>query len=231
MNVKQGLIERDCLFYSGQNGLPACHWVGVSDMHLGGYFCADQALRDANFMGRTAYEMARPFAGRVNTVLAPAIGGISIGTLVADRLVLLSRNQIFTVFGEKVEGSDGETNFALLRPGSAEAVDGADVLVVDDMINRKHTVNRLIRLAKEAGGRVVGVSTMAANSDVRAEDLDTELVSLCEVAYPTWSPEQCAQEGPCSRREPIVVDKALGHGAKFQAEQPDYPGGFINLLG
>lgn len=103
--------------------------------------------------------------------------------------------------------------------------------MVEDIINRRHTVLKVMSRIRELGGEVIGVSAVVTLPDVSAENLGTlQFERMGEISYQAWPPDQCVREGPCSRSEPVVVDPGLGHGAEFAAEHPDYAGGFVTLL-
>jgi orotate phosphoribosyltransferase len=240
MNVRQELVQRGCLYFSGRDGIPDCQFIGVSGNHLAGYNNFDPALRDIDFLRRVTRQLVAPFVQRdreIGAVVTAATGSIPLEVLSALAIMETEdRNNVAGIWADKIEELD-DLVFAFIRPGFAEAIAeatdrGQQVLIVEDMINRQFTIRKLISSTRAAGGDIAGVATIAANKGVTAQSLAVPVVNqLCEVAYDTWTPEKCAKEGPCSNAVPIVVDEALGHGAAYQLRYPDYIGGYINLVG
>ena len=232
-NIKQELVDRRCLNFSGQGGVPRCQWVGTSGAHLDGYFCLDPASPDTRFMRRLARELVAPFTGQgIRAVVTPAIGSISLGAFAADALMEADgAGTVWSLWADKLETGAIAKNFGLIRPTFASRVQGMNTLIVEDIINRRYTATKVKECVQQAGGVVVGMATAVALQDVHAANLGVpRLHALCNIAYNSWAPEQCAQEGPCSRNEPFVVDEGLGHGDAYQQKHPLYGGGFIKLL-
>jgi orotate phosphoribosyltransferase len=70
------------------------------------------------------------------------------------------------------------------------------------------------------------VSAICNRGGVTAEDLGVpRLESLARVSYEAFEATGCPH---CTAREPIVAD--IAHGKLFRDENPDYPGGYIELL-
>ena len=233
MSIEQELIDRRCLAYSGQGGVPECQWIGTSGAHLSGYFCLDPASPDLVFIKKIARELIAPFIGLgIKTVVTPATGSIPLSLLVTEELMAAEGDDtIKSVWADKVIKGDGTKGFDFTRPGFSGHVAGQKVLLVEDVINRQHTASQVIELIRAVGGELVGVTTVAAQGKITAESLDVpSFHKLCEINYDAWEPEQCTLEGPCSRKSPIVADPGLGHGQEHQQAHSDYQGGYITLL-
>jgi adenine/guanine phosphoribosyltransferase-like PRPP-binding protein len=231
--IHQELIGRRCLSLSGEHGVPSCQWIGTSGAHLDGYFCLDRASPDLGFLRRVARRLITPFIGLgIQTVITPAIGSIPLSTLAAEELMASEATTVSSVWADKVasEGPGMTSDFDFVRPGYAELVADALVLIVEDVINRKYTVSRVRDRARGLGAHIVGIASVASLEDVDAASLDVPILhNLCEVRYSSWSPSDCAEQGPCSRSEPIVINPGLGHGIEYQTRNSGYPGGFISL--
>lgn len=224
LNVRQGLIERGCLYLGTGD-----HFIGVGGMHLDGYCNVDPALPDTEFISAVSYDLVLPYADAdVEGILVPAIGAIPLAQWGPHHLRELNGRKIPGVWADKKRDTN---ELVIVRNGFAKAIAGRRVLILEDMINQMHSAKQLIRIARGLGCYVVGVGSIAANSGASAEAMDVpQFDALCDVTYDTWTPEECADHGPCAEKRPIVLDEALGHGARHQAEHPDYPGGYVNLL-
>ncbi|HEV2403052.1 MAG TPA: phosphoribosyltransferase [Candidatus Saccharimonadales bacterium] len=231
-DIYHELYERQCLALSGENDVPRCQWIGISGAHLDGYFCLDRATPDLVFLRKVSRRLITPFIGLgVQTVITPAIGTIPLGALVTEELMAADHTLVYSVWADKTaSGEPDMTDFDFVRPGHTELVTNARVLIVDDIINRRYTVSRVRDRARGLGAHVVGVASVASLGDVSAENLNVPLLhNLCKIKYDSWAPAACTEQGPCSRLEPVVVNPGLGHGAEYQAKNPEYPGGFVLL--
>src|SRR5581483_4308429 len=217
--IQQELTERQCLSFSGKGGVPKCQWIGTSGAHLDGYFCLDRASPDLKFLHKVTRQLISPFVGLdIQTVITPAIGSIPLSTLVAEELMATGIS-VSSVWADKVASEEPSraSDFDFIRPGYAELVAGTPCLIVEDVINKMHTVSRVRDRARALGARIVGVASVATLYDVDAASLNVPILhSLCQIRYNSWTPSACAEQGPCSRYDPIVVDPGLGHGAEYQ---------------
>ena len=87
----------------------------------------------------------------MQTVVAPALGGIVVGQEVGRQL------GVRTMFTERKEGT------MQLRRGF-EIVPGERVLVCEDVVTTGGSVNEVIALVRQAGGEVAGVSCIVDRS-------------------------------------------------------------------
>lgn len=224
LKVRQELIDRGCLYLDTGK-----QFIGVGGMHLDGYCNVDPALPDTRFMSQVSYELVEPYSDEgVEAILVPAIGAIPLAQWGPHHLRELTGDNIPGVWADK----DKSTNkLVIVRNGFARMIAGRRVLILEDMINQMHSAKQLIRIARELGCFVVGVGSIAANSDASAEAMEVpNFNALCEVSYNSWTPDECKKDGPCSQESPIVIDEALGHGAGVQEKQPDYAGGYVKIL-
>lgn len=224
LDVRQGLVDRGCLYLE-----TGAQFVGISGKHLTGYCNIDPALTDVGFMSDVSQTLVEPYLDAdVEAVLSPAIGAIPIGHLAAFHLMQATgREGVAAVWADKVK----PRGFVLERSGFGDAVQGRRVVILEDMINQMFSAGELVRIARDEEAEVLGVGSVAANRGVTAEALGVpRFEALCEVAYDAFTPEECADHGPCSEGWKIVVDEALGHGAEWRDEHPDYAGGFVNLV-
>lgn len=129
-------------------------------------------------------EAAAP--GRLDCVIAPALGGIVAGHELARALDLRS------IFAEKVDGRLAMRRFAI-EPG-------ARYLVAEDVVTRGGRVQETIDLVRQGGGEPVAVAVLVDRSAGQA-NFGVPLVSLLEMAPQVWEPSACPL---CQAGRPFV---------------------------
>ncbi len=205
------------------------HFVGISTKHLAAYCNIDPLLPHVKLVSELLRQLVENFKDdKVQTVAAPAVGAIPFSHWGAHHLMAMNGGEVLGVWADKVSGSETR-EFQFERDGFIKAVKGRRILLVEDMINQMTSIRAMIKTVREAGGEIVGVGAVAANRGVSAEALDIpKFVKLCSVEYDAWTAEDCAKNGLCAKKVPIVTD--IGHGDDFQAAHPDYAGGYTKLL-
>jgi orotate phosphoribosyltransferase len=213
-SVRQLLESKGCILEG--------HFVGTSGAHLGGYNNLDPLLPDVEAVSQLCFELARLFTKEaIQIVAVPATAGIPLSQWLAHHLGNLTNQPVQAVWADK---SGGQLDFK--RHGFGGALKNKRVLLADDMINRMFSVGKLGSAVSTAGGQIVAVASIAANSGVTAESLGyPKFETLCRIEYETFEPENCRL---CQEEVPIVVD--VGHGDKFQNTHPDFAGGFTKAL-
>lgn len=102
---------------------------------------------------------------------------------------------------------------------------GCRALVVEDVLTSGGSVMKVIRLVRRHGGTVVGVAGVVNRGGVTAKMLGVpHFAAVEDIDFEDYPPGDCPY---CKEARPIVVD--VGRGAKFQALNPDYKGGYIEL--
>ena len=205
------------------------HFVGVSTKHLAGYCNIDPLMPHVREVGELLKVLVSHFSDEnVEVVASPAVGAIPFAHWGAQHLMEGTTKDILGVWADKVSGAS-QREFVFEREGFAKAVASKRVLILEDMVNQMASVKAMIKTVREAGGIVVGVGCVAANKGATADELDVpKFVKLTSVEYEVWTAEECAANGLCAKSEPIVTD--IGHGDDFQADHPDYAGGYVKLL-
>lgn len=221
MNVKKELEKIGCIY----NG----HFVGVSGKHLAGYCNIDPLLPHVSLVNKMLKILTTEFKNlKVDTVVSPAVGAIPFSHWGAFHLSKMNKKDILGVWADKVKSSEKKA-FAFERQGFIEAVKGKRILILEDMINQMFSIKATIETVNKAGGKIVGVGSIAANKGVSAKAMGVpKFVNLCDIHYDTWTPEDCKKNGLCSKNIPIVED--IGHGDEFKKENPKYKGGYVKLL-
>ncbi len=112
----------------------------------------------------------------IDTVIAPAMGGITIGHEVARSL------GVRFIFVEK------ENNELKLR--RFDIRDGERFVVAEDVVTRGGRVQETVDIVKENGGVVAAIGILVDRSGGKAE-FEAPLVSLLEIEPVTYDPADC----------------------------------------
>jgi orotate phosphoribosyltransferase len=170
------------------------HFLLTSGMHSPTYFQCALLLQHPHLAQRLCRDLAQGFNDLgVEVVLSPAIGGIIVGYEVAKALGARS------IFAERVEGR------MRLRRGF-EIRDREKAIVVEDVVTTGGSLQEVVGLVGEAGGKVVGVGALVDRSGGRADPALHSLVSLDVVTYP---PEDCPL---CQQGMPLVKPGSRANG-------------------
>ncbi len=172
------------------------HFVLTSGLHSTSYLQCALVLQhpsEAEALGRA---IAEKFEGQeIETVVAPAIGGIIIGWEVARAL------------GVRSVWTEREGERMTLRRGF-NVRPGERVVVVEDVITTGGSTRETVEALREAGANVVGAASIIDRSGGRAE-VGVPRVALVTLDVPTHAPDACplCAEGvpfikPGSRKKP-----------------------------
>jgi orotate phosphoribosyltransferase len=169
------------------------HFLLTSGLHSDTYIQCAKVLQHPYLAESLADEIAKGFREQqVDLVISPAMGGVIIGYMVA--MALKKR----MIFAERVEGG-----LALRRGQSISR--GERALVVEDVITTGGSVQELIGLVEDSGGKVVGLAALIERGDGR--DFGVPKKILLSLEAPAWEAEICplCEEGvsletPGSRR-------------------------------
>jgi len=146
-----------------------------------------------------AQALAGQFTGQgIQTVAAPAIGGLVIGYEVARQL------------GARFLWTEREDGRMTLRRGFSLRA-GESVLVVEDVITTGGSTRETIEALRAAGGRIVGAASIIDRSQGRA-DVGVPRVALATLNVPAVAPSACEA---CARGEAVVKPgsrKTVGSG-------------------
>lgn len=198
------------------------HFVYTSGMHGSGYINMDPLFPKVKLMQGICAGLARPFVDiPVDTVAAPATGGIMLSVLTA-----LASDHWATGTPDAIWADKSGADFVFERAGFAERVRDKRVLVVEDLLNTGGSVAKVCHEVELLGGEVVGVSVICNRGGLNAGNLGVpRLESLLDVSLEVTPKSSCPL---CAAGVPIVTD--IGHGADFEKEFPDYHGGYYAVL-
>ncbi len=124
--------------------------------------------------------------GAVDTVIAPALGGIVVGHEVAREIGVKS------IFAEKQDDKLYLRRFKI-NPGEK-------IVVAEDVVTRGGRVQETIDIVKNAGGEVVAVALLVNRSGGKV-DFGYPTFSLLEMEPITWAPDECPL---CKQKLPLV---------------------------
>ena len=174
--------------FKNSGALLAGHFLLSSGLHSAAYLqCAIalQATGDAIQFGAALADHFR--SEKIETVAAPAIGGLVIGYEVARQL------------GVRFVWTEREQGQMVLRRGFALDKDER-VLVVEDVITTGGSTRDTIVALQRAGANVVAAASIIDRSGGRA-DVGVPRVSLATLEVPALPAEQCEA---CKRGEPLI---------------------------
>jgi orotate phosphoribosyltransferase len=196
------------------------HFVYTSGKHGSAYINSDPMFPDVDVVSKLADLLIEPFLDRVDTVVAPATGGIVL-SVQAGMAFVRKGKPVAAIWADKNDGG-----FVFERAGFTQHVTGKRVLVVEDLLNTGGSVEKTCRLVEQHSGELVGVSVVCNRGNSTKESLRVpELRALETVRMDFYDAANCPL---CAEGRPVVDD--LGHGDTFKAANPTYAGGFISLV-
>jgi len=164
------------------------HFVLTSGLHSPQYLQCALVLQHPTEAEDLARALAAHFDGQdIETVAAPAIGGIVIGYEVARALNARS------IWTERVDGKMTLRRGFTVRPGES-------VLVVEDVVTTGGSTRETMEALNEAGARVVAAASIIDRSGGRA-DVGVGRIALATLDVPALSPNVCPA---CLRGEAAV---------------------------
>ena len=163
------------------------HFLLTSGLHSTNYLQCALVLQypsEAESFGRA---IAQHFRQQIETVVAPAVGGIVIGWEVARAL------NVRSIWTEREGGR------MTLRRGFTMR-GGESVVVVEDVITTGGSTRETIEAVRAAGARVVGAASIIDRSGGRA-DVGVPRIALATLDVPAVAPAACPQ---CAAGVPLV---------------------------
>lgn len=151
------------------------HFILRSGLHSRQFFQCALALQQMPIVERLGHALAEQVrALGVQTVVAPAMGGLVIGQEVARQL------GVRFIFVEKEEGK------LVLRRGFRIG-SGEKILVVEDVVTMGGRVKETIDIVRAHGGNIVGVAMIVDRSNGRTE-FGLPAFSLLKLNVETFDP-------------------------------------------
>ncbi|MGE5411712.1 MAG: orotate phosphoribosyltransferase [Clostridiales bacterium] len=164
------------------------HFLLTSGRHSNQYFQCAKVLQYMNYTELICNKIADYFKNyEIDTVIAPAIGGIVVGQEVARQL------------GKKSIFAEREDKSLTLRRGFS-IQPGEKVLVCEDVVTTGGSVFEVIDIVRENGGEVVGVGMIVDRSNGNVL-FGVPQVSALKLDVVSYSPNECPL---CKENIPVV---------------------------
>lgn len=192
------------------------HFVLTSGLHSDQYFNKDDIYPHVRLTTTLGAIIAKRFDGLgVETVVGPALGGITLAQRVASALCHDHWvPEVLAIYAEKIPGG----GFTLGRD-YAKHVTGKVVLCVEDVLTTGNSASQVIELVRAVGGQVAGLGAICNRGQVRARDFGLELSQfkcLLELDLPTWPEADCPL---CKAGAPINTE--VGKGREYLLAKSD----------
>jgi len=164
------------------------HFLLSSGLHSDAYLEKFRIFERPFLHSRLIQELLSRFSGQaIETVLAPALGGVIMAAEAARQL------KIRAVFAEKEEGK------LTLRRGFS-LKQGEKVLIVDDIITTGGSVKESLEIARSAGVEIVGIGVLADRSGGKV-NFGIPHIALMNLSLPVYQPDNCPI---CAKGIPLV---------------------------
>jgi len=190
------------------------HIVYASGKHGSTYVDKDALYPNTRTISKLCKKIALNFynGDRVDTVIAPAMGGVILSQRVAEHLTEITRGTVFAVYAEKALTHTG----FIIKPSYHKYVAGKRLLVVEDILNTGGTAAKVIATVRQIGGNVVGLGALCNRGGVTSEDVGgvPTLKSLVNIKLDSWDEKDCPL---CKSGVPI--NTKVGHGREFLERQ------------
>lgn len=154
------------------------HFLLTSGRHSDKYMQCAKLFQYADVSELICKQLAEQFAEKkIDLVVGPAIGGIIMAYEMGRQL------GVKNIFAER---ENGQMTF---RRGF-EVPEGANVLVVEDVVTTGGSVKEVIALLKEHGANVVGVGSVVDRSAGKV-DFGVEFKAVLSMEVVSYEPENC----------------------------------------
>lgn len=164
--------------FKSTNALLEGHFLLTSGRHSNKYFQCAQVLQYTKQTSEICQVLADEYKDKnIETVIAPAIGGIVVGQEVARQL------------GARFIWAEREDKKMTLRR-SFEIKEGERVLVCEDVVTTGGSVQEVIDIVKEKGADVVGVGVIVDRSNGKA-DFGVPMKSTLQLEVISYEPDNC----------------------------------------
>ncbi|MCL2818934.1 MAG: orotate phosphoribosyltransferase [Actinomycetia bacterium] len=168
--VKQILVDSDAIRHG--------HFQLTSGRHSDTYVQCARVCEYPDLTNQLAVEAASrlPEGFTCDTVIAPAVGGLVFGYALAQAL------SVRFIFAERQDG--------IMTLRRAFEIDpGERVLVAEDVITTGGSVNEVIKVVEEQGGKVIGIVSLIDRGGEHS--FDKPFYPLLPLDVASWDPDEC----------------------------------------
>lgn len=164
------------------------HFKLSSELHSAQYLQCACVLQHPEYAEKLCSALAEKFMNeKIETVIAPALGGIIVSYEVARALKAKS------LFAERVDGK-----MTLKRGFTLSG--GEKVLVVEDVVTTGLSTGEVVEVVRSFGASVIGVGCLIDRSSKKL-DFGAPFKSLVKMDIPTFEPQNCPL---CKDKIPIT---------------------------
>ncbi len=177
------------------------HIVYTSGRHGTAYVNKDAIYPHTKETSRLCCEIAEAFRNyHVQTVIAPAVGGIKLSDRVAEHLYQLTGRKVLSIYAEKevvpIPDPEGhgrscfaETGRFFIRHVYTKCVSKRNVLVVEDILTTGGSAKKVVDAVRDLDGYVVGVGVLCNRGNLTKQDVGDvhKLVSLVNIPLDSLS--------------------------------------------
>jgi orotate phosphoribosyltransferase len=154
------------------------HFLLTSGMHSDVYFQCAKVLQYPDYIEELCSIIADEYCDKkIDTVIAPAIGGLVVGQEVARQL-----NKRF-IFAER------EDKKLTLRRGFSIS-EGEKILICEDVVTTGGSVFEVIDIVKDNSAKVAGVGFIVDRSNGKV-DFGCYQISTVKINVKSYLPEEC----------------------------------------
>ncbi len=173
------LSDADVLkIFKSTGALLEGHFLLTSGRHSNQYFQCAKVLQYPNYTAEICSVIAKHFHNYdIDTVIAPAMGGMIVGYEVARQL---NKRSIFT---------ERENKEMTLRRGFSLDKD-EKVLVCEDVITTGGSVKEVIEIVKSYNAEIIGVASIVDRSNGKV-DFGYPLFSTLKLDVVSYEPADC----------------------------------------
>jgi len=163
------------------------HFQLTSGLHSAQYCQCAAVFEYPQMAGKIVEQLIPLLTQAIDTVIAPAVGGINFGYEVARQL------QCRFIFAEREQGKMTLRRGFSLQPQEK-------VLVVEDVVTTGGSVREIIEIVGQNGAQVQAVAALVDRSGGKA-DFPVPFIPLLRLSIDTYQPDQCPL---CSAGQPLT---------------------------
>jgi len=186
--------EKEVLkLFEKNNALLTGHFKLSSGLHSEKYLQCALVLQYPAVAEKLSEELAGKFSGKIDVVVGPALGGVTLAYEVARAL------KVRGLFTERQDGKMAlRRGFSILK--------GENVLVVEDVVTTGGSTKEVIEVVKSLGGKVAGVGSIIDRSE-GAIDFGAPFYSLAKIKVLSYKEGECPL---CKKGVPVTKPGSRG---------------------